>query len=563
MGIAMFGVLGFWGFGVLGQSRRVRWSSRLTSHPKPSSEDNVQKTAMELMQSLSSLAPDGAVVVTNGMEADDESEEETEQEFSFFSMESMRISPKYFSEDFESFAAQKSDGRWRPTAAGTKKAAASHGESLIQKTRNPSPRNPRRIRIRPSVSPGRPHIKKSTRLSRSRTRWNPQEHFTKLADHVDTLTRDRIKDIARGIRERMNLGGKKAELVQRILDHVKAKGDIHREISSGIADLDTSTKGGPGKRGRDPDKEKDRDGKTGAERKEAMKGKSTGHPAIDSLLTARQSASPKVRDAIDSALYNVGVEDPDKPPKKIDADPEKISRRLVSVLNDLDSHGISDADEAQILEALKLNGAEPIGEKGEPVDFVGSHHEGPAGSFTGDSHEVVNPGWVMKRADLFRRGLSRRRKRGRHPRRSRKRRRSPLSTRSQTRERHGQTSVFGQPHNKLQFEKWQDESKPFYDRLNALASTDVVTLDPILHSGLTKDGGITHNEVFRKLAQGWSEYRQSDKGSGASRTSGATARAGIQESLRVCSAPERVGWRRKGHRFPKVSNLLRRLERCR
>jgi hypothetical protein len=222
------------------------------------------------------------------------------------------------------------------------------------------------------------------------------EQLHELADHLTTVKRDELREITRAIREKV--GGLKAELADRLLVHVKQQREIHASLD--MSKLDEETPKGPSKRGRDPDKEKDRDGMTGAERKEAVRGKSVGHPAIDSLLNARQSASPKVKDAIDAALHNVGIEDPEKPPKKIDADPEKISRRLVSVLNDLDTKPeISDQDKAPIIEALKLNGAEPIGTKGEVVDFAGSHHEGPAGSFTGHRHEIVKPGWVMKQPD--------------------------------------------------------------------------------------------------------------------------------------------------------------------
>jgi hypothetical protein len=90
--------------------------------------------------------------------------------------------------------------------------------------------------------------------------------------------------------------------------------------------------------------------------------KSTGHPVADSLLAARESASTKALDAIDSVLFNIDIDDPENPPRKFSPDPEKVARRLVSVLDYLEDTKAPDADKKPILEAMELNGMKPTGE---------------------------------------------------------------------------------------------------------------------------------------------------------------------------------------------------------
>lgn len=141
-----------------------------------------------------------------------------------------------FAEDVSSFAARsngeswQTSGRWYKREGGKTKripnpsggkapapATAKETKDPKAKTKPPPPASP---------PPSKTESRQSSHEAISSALADPStvtaESFAGLADHVKKLTVPQIKELARGIKAK--LSGKKAELVQRILDHVKSKG---------------------------------------------------------------------------------------------------------------------------------------------------------------------------------------------------------------------------------------------------------------------------------------------------------------------------------------------------
>jgi hypothetical protein len=245
-----------------------------------------------------------------------------------------------------------------------------------------------------------------------------QEQLAGLFHDFDTLQRVKLQALAREMK--LKVSGKKMEIIERLLDRLRGltepskldKAAILDELRNDVAGLDTADiEKGPGPRGREP-KEEHRGGKppsaetppSSPSRSEPSKPSptkkgaptkktnaatnKTGSSALDILKSQRNEASPLVQEHIDSALHNAD-------PK----DERQVARSLVREWLDLQSKKASETDIKPFEDAMEAHGMRKIGEPGEKLPFSGDRHEGPAGSFTKDAHEVVTPGWEMERPD--------------------------------------------------------------------------------------------------------------------------------------------------------------------
>lgn len=107
-------------------------------------------------------------------------------------------------------------------------------------------------------------------------------------------------------------------------------------------------------------------------------------PALKSLMESHSTASRKLQSHIESLAHNLSGYSPDS---------KKVARNLSSEWAALHDSGASQAEIEPLESAMKSLGMEKLGNQNDPIDFDGSIHQGPAGSFTGDKHEISRPGW--------------------------------------------------------------------------------------------------------------------------------------------------------------------------
>lgn len=125
-----------------------------------------------------------------------------------------------------------------------------------------------------------------------------------------------------------------------------------------------------------------------------------GHPGIDAAIAAHATApTPRVKNAIETALFNSGIENPAKPPKGFKADDRQLARTLASSHQYLHDDGAAPEEMRHLEQVMEAHGMRKHGEVGDAVRFDGQYHESAApGAFTGHAHQIDRPGWTLPEA---------------------------------------------------------------------------------------------------------------------------------------------------------------------
>lgn len=133
-----------------------------------------------------------------------------------------------------------------------------------------------------------------------------------------------------------------------------------------------------------------------AARKEAQRAKRSGvaKPKSDAHA-AYLSASPKVKDYLESAYHNAGTT-----PEKAHAHKDKrdLATQLASAWGHLHADATATPGDRAAMESAILAhvpGIRKVGSAGEVVAFDPSVHAGAPGVFTGDRVKITTPGWVL------------------------------------------------------------------------------------------------------------------------------------------------------------------------
>lgn len=131
---------------------------------------------------------------------------------------------------------------------------------------------------------------------------------------------------------------------------------------------------------------------------QAVRGKVKSVAGLPGVIQEYQSATGRAKQALENALANANVIDPDKPKRKPkDVPPRDLAIALTSSWLELHRLGNKPDEMAPLERALAHAGLERIGEQGSTESFDGTRHDpGKTATLKGAPVKVIRPGWQMK-----------------------------------------------------------------------------------------------------------------------------------------------------------------------